>query len=159
MKKKWSLVVAIVVIVLLVVAIVCTILFNNKDENKNGNDEIGNSGIESGDIQADIPESVKVSLNSESGETTKLGDFEVNNLIVKYEDGYTFVQGDIANNTDVDYPIGASLEITLYKDGSELIRFPVLTSSLNKGEKSTFESKLTIDCSDATEVKIDLIEH
>lgn len=159
MKKNWSIVIAIVVIILLIVAIVCTVLFNDKDGNKNGNGEIENNGIESGEHQADLPGSVKVSLNSESGEVAKLGGFEVENLVAKYEDGYTFVQGDITNKTDVDYPVGASLEVTLYKDGLELIKFPVLTSSLNKGEKSTFESKLTIDCSGATDVKINLIEN
>ena len=155
MKKKWSLVVAVVVIVVLVVAIVYMML--NRD-GENGN-ELNNQPSTNGNSQAILPESVNVNLNNESGESVKLGNFEVANLKVEYRDGYTFVQGDIENKTEEDYPLGASLEITLYQDGVELIKFPVLTSSLNKGEKSTFESQLTIDCADATDVKIDFVKN
>lgn len=154
MKKKLSVVVAIVVIVLLVVAIVFTV--TNKDNEGN---ELGNNEQTSGDVQAVLPESVKVGLGNNSGDVAKLGEFEVENIVLKYEDGYTFFKGDIKNRTEVDYPVGLGLEVTLLKGDAELISFPVLTSSLNAGDKSTFESQLTIDCSGATDVKIDLVEN
>ncbi len=156
MKKKWSVVVAVVVIILLAIAIVCTVVMNNDKEKENNSDNQQNI---SGDVQAELPESVKVGLGNNSGDVAKLGEFEVENIVLKYEDGYTFFKGDIKNRTEVDYPVGLGLEVTLLKGDAELIKFPVLTSSLNAGDKSTFESKLTIDCSSATDVKIDLVEN
>lgn len=152
MKKKWGIVIAILVIVLLIVGIIFVTM-------KDG------MWIESGDNQKDSNSGEGQSVIITSGEQTaikdatiKVGEFIIENLSMEYTDGYTFIKGDIVNNTDKNYMEGASFRISLFENEKVLMRFPVMSSTLIAGGRSSFNTQLTLDCTLATDIVVDLVE-
>ena len=152
MKKKWGIVIAILVIVLLIVGIIFVTM-------KDG------MWIESGDNQKDSNSGEGQSVIITSGEQTaikdatiKVGEFIIENLSMEYTDGYTFIKGDIVNNTDKNYMEGASFRISLFENEKVLMTFPVMSSTLIEGGRSSFNTQLTLDCTLATDIVVDLVE-
>lgn len=152
MKKKWGIVIAILVIVLLIVGIIFVTM-------KDG------MWIESGDNQKDSNSGEGQSVIITSGEQTaikdatiKVGEFIIENLSMEYTDGYTFIKGDIVNNTDKNYMEGASFRISLFENEKVLMTFPVMSSTLIAGGRSSFNTQLTLDCTLATDIVVDLVE-
>ncbi|MBR3887954.1 MAG: hypothetical protein IKJ32_02515 [Clostridia bacterium] len=152
MKKKWGIVIAILVIVLLIVGIIFVTM-------KDG------VWIESGDNQKDSNSGEGQSVIITSGEQTaikdatiKVGEFIIENLSMEYTDGYTFIKGDIVNNTDKNYMEGASFRISLFENEKVLMTFPVMSSTLIAGGRSSFNTQLTLDCTLATDIVVDLVE-
>ena len=90
--------------------------------------------------------------------TIKVGEFVIENLDMEYTDGYTFIKGDIVNNTEKDYMEGANFRITLYEKDKVLMTFPVMSSTLLAGGRSSFNTQLTLDCTLATDIVVDLVE-
>ena len=153
MKKKWGIVVAILLIVALIGAIVFVTMKDGiwieKENNENGNNI-------SGDAQSVIITSGEQTTIKDS--TIEVGEFVIENLDMQYQDGYTFVKGDIVNNTEKDYVEGANFRISLYENDKLIITFPVLSSTLVAGGRSSFNTQLTLDCTLATNIVIDLVE-
>ena len=152
MKKKWGIVIAVLLIVLLIVAIVLVtmkdgIWIENSDNQKDSLSGEGQSVIVTSGEQTAIKDT-----------TIKVGEFIIENLDIEYTDGYTFIKGDIVNNTDKEYLEGASFRITLYENDKVLMTFPVMSSTLIAGGRSSFNSQLTLDCTLATDIVVDLIE-
>ncbi len=151
MKKKWWLVVAGVVIVVAIVVLV----LNNVSKP-------GNAGLNSGNVDnlsGDLGQPGMINASGEfSDGPIEVDGFTVEDLSIEYEDGYTFLKGNIFNNTETDYPTGAGFRISIFQGEKLLITIPVMTSTLMRGEKSLFETQITMDCSLATEVKVSLME-
>lgn len=152
MKKKWGIVIAILVIVLLMGGIIFVTM---KDGMwiENGDEQNENF---SGDGQSVIITSGEQTTIKDS--TIKVGEFVIENLKMEYKEGYTFISADIVNNTEKDYPEGANFKITLYEKEKTIISFPVISSTLNAGGSSSFSTQLTMDCTLATDIVIDLVE-
>ena len=151
MKKKWGIVVAILVIVVIVGAIVFVSV-------KDGVwiDETNHNKDASGDAQTVIITSGEQTKIQDT--TIKVGEFVIENLDMEYTDGYTFIKGDIVNNTEKDYMEGANFRITLYEKDKVLMTFPVMSSTLLAGGRSSFNTQLTLDCTLATDIVVDLVE-
>lgn len=151
MKKKWGIVVAILAIVVLIGAIV---FVSMKDgvwiEEDNHNKDA------SGDAQTVIITSGEQTTIKDT--TIEVGEFVIENLDMEYTDGYTFIKGDIVNNTEKDYMEGANFRITLYEKDKVLMTFPVMSSTLFAGGRSSFNTQLTLDCTLATDIVVDLVE-
>lgn len=151
MKKKWGIVIAILVIVVLIGAI---IFVSMKDgvwiEEDNHNKDA------SGDAQTVIITSGEQTTIKDT--TIEVGEFKIENLNMEYRDGYTFIKGDIVNNTEKDYKEGASFRITLYEKDKVLMTFPVMSNTLVAGGRSSFNTQLTLDCTLATDIVVDLVE-
>ena len=149
MKKKWWLAIAIAVVVILVVAILVMML-------SGGDSSKGKIPGVSGEGQSTIVVSGEQTAIKDA--TIKVDEFVVENLSLNYEDGYTFIQGDICNNSETDYLDGASFNISLYENEKLLITFPVRSSTLRANERSSFNAQLTMDCTLATDIIIDFVE-
>ena len=151
MKKKWGIVVAIFAIALLIGAIVFVSVKDGVwiDEENHNKDA-------SGDGQSVIITSGEQTTIKDT--TIEVGEFVVENLGLEYVDGYTFVKGDIVNNTEKDYPEGANFRISLYENEKKLMTFPVLSSTLVAGGRSSFNAQLTLDCTLATDIVSDWVE-
>ena len=154
MKKKWGIVIAVLIIVALIGAIIFVTMkdglwIDDKNDNGNRNDI-------SGDAQSVIITSGEQTNIKDS--TIEVGEFVIENLDMQYSDGYTFVKGDIVNNTDKDYLEGANFRISLYEKDKLLMTFPVMSSTLAAGGRSSFNTQLTMDCTLATDIVVDLVE-
>ncbi len=150
MKKKWG--IAILVIVLLIGGIIFVTMkdglwIENGDDQKESNSGDGQSVIITSGEQTAIKDS-----------TIKVGGFVIENLSMEYADGYTFIKGDIVNNTEKDYLEGATFRISLYENEEEMMTFPVMSSTLVAGGRSAFNTQLTLDCTLATDIAVDLVE-
>ncbi len=151
MKKKWGIVVAILAIVVLIGAIIFVSMKDGVwiEEDTHNKDA-------SGDAQTIIITSGEQTTVKDT--TIEVGEFIIENLNIEYKDGYTFIKGDIVNNTEKDYMEGANFRITLYEKDKVLMTFPVISSTLFAGGRSSFATQLTLDCTLATDIVIDLVE-
>ena len=158
-KKVWLAVICVIILI----AVLCGIYFMmNRIPKTNVEIQPNNSVNSNSNVNTEnkVAHSNKMLLGDNSGETVlKIGEFEISNISLKYEDEMTDFSANIQNNSENDYEDGVQLNISFYRaDDSLMYELPVMTGTLLKGGRSSISARTTKDITDAAKISVSKVD-
>ena len=161
MKKRLILLV-ILVIVLIIVVTASVIIINNLEKNKLNLQENG-EGIVEEEIQNQVKEEfvevldngIKQNISTKLKETKVIDGLEISNIDFFMSNYQTIFRADITNKSGKDTKARGINIIMLNKDGSVYTTIPGVINDLKNGEKTKFETAMTLDYANAYDFRVE----
>lgn len=170
MKKIYFLLALILIIAMAFVIYIITnnntnefyIIMNNTNELELIPDNLENVNVNESLVPKNVIINTDGTKENKSPEVTTpvvLEEFELKDISLKYDNGLTDFSATVVNNSDVDYNYGAEFNVYFYDDaGKTMVTIPVITSTLKSKGESYINSKITMDCSNASSIKVEIVK-
>ena len=154
MKKKEKRML-LILLVILVIAIVIFVVNKNlkKENNSNGNE---NTAQQENTETEEFVQVLELNTSTELNKEKQVGNYKFENMQLTTQDNQTVLLADVTNTgsskTDIQL-----VDITLLdKDGKEIITVGGIISQLDPGEKTQFNTSMTLDYANTYDFKITL---
>ena len=158
MKKKEKRMI-LILLVILVIAIVIFVVSKNakKENNSNGNESTTQQeNTEPEEFVQILEDGTKLNTSTEINKEKQVGNYKFENMQLTTQDNQTVLLADVTNTgsskTDIQL-----VDVTLLdKDGNEIITIGGIISQLEPGEKTQFNTSMTLDYANTYDFKITL---
>ena len=158
MKKKEKRMI-LILLVILVIAIVIFVVSKNakKENNSNGNESTTQQENTEPEEFVQVQEDgTKLNTSTELKKEKQVGNYKFENMQLTTQDNQTVLLADVtntgSNKTDIQL-----VDVTLLdKDGNEIITVGGIISQLEPGEKTQFNTSMTLDYANTYDFKITL---
>ena len=158
MKKKEKRML-LILLVILVIAIVIFVVNKNlkKENNSNGNENTTQQeNTETEEFVQVLEDGTKLNTSTELNKEKQVENYKFENMQLTTQDNQTVLLADVTNTgsskTDIQL-----VDITLLdKDGKEIITVGGIISQLDPGEKTQFNTSMTLDYANTYDFKITL---
>lgn len=165
MKKNEKIMIFILLIVLLV-AIIAFVINQNKNEENSNNENIveenniseENNLIEENNTVEEFTEvldnGVKLNTSEELGKTKQVGSFKFENIQLTEQDGQSVLLADVTNTSAKSTDVTLVDVVLLDKNGKEIVTVGGIIKALKPGEKTQFNTSMTLDYANTYDFKI-----
>ena len=161
MKKKEKRMI-LILLVILIIAIVIFVVSKNANKGNKGNNANENGSTtqqentEPEEFVQVLEDGTKLNTSTELNKEKQVGNYKFENMQLTTQDNQTVLLADVTNTgsskTDIQL-----VDVTLLdKDGNEIITVGGIISQLEPGEKTQFNTSMTLDYANTYDFKITL---
>ena len=158
MKKKEKRMILILLIIL-IIAIVIFVVSKNTNKKINTNENTSTTQLENTEPEEFVQvqeDGTKLNTSTELNKEKQVGNYKFENMQLTTQDNQTVLLADVTNTgsskTDIQL-----VDVTLLdKDGNEIITVGGIISQLDPGEKTQFNTSMTLDYANTYDFKITL---
>ena len=158
MKKKEKRMILILLIIL-IIAIVIFVVSKNTNKKINTNENTSTTQQENTEPEEFVQvleDGTKLNTSTELNKEKQVGNYKFENMQLTTQDNQTVLLADVtntgSNKTDIQL-----VDVTLLdKDGNEIITVGGIISQLDPGEKTQFNTSMTLDYANTYDFKITL---
>ena len=158
MKKKEKRML-LILLVILVIAIVIFVVSKNTNKKINTNENTSTTQLENTEPEEFVQvleDGTKLNTSTELKKEKQVGNYKFENMQLTTQDNQTVLLADVtntgSNKTDIQL-----VDVTLLdKDGNEIITVGGIISQLEPGEKTQFNTSMTLDYANTYDFKITL---
>ena len=158
MKKKEKRMILILLIIL-IIAIVIFVVSKNANKGNNANENGSTTQQENTEPEEFVQvleDGTKLNTSTELNKEKQVGNYKFENMQLTTQDNQTVLLADVtntgSNKTDIQL-----VDVTLLdKDGNEIITVGGIISQLDPGEKTQFNTSMTLDYANTYDFKITL---
>ena len=158
MKKKEKRMI-LILLVILIIAIVIFVVSKNTNKKINTNENTSTTQLENTEPEEFVQvqeDGTKLNTSTELNKEKQVGNYKFENMQLTTQDNQTVLLADVTNTgsskTDIQL-----VDITLLdKDGNEIITVGGIISQLDPGEKTQFNTSMTLDYANTYDFKITL---
>ena len=158
MKKKEKRMILILLIIL-IIAIVIFVVSKNTNKKINTNENTSTTQLENTEPEEFVQvqeDGTKLNTSTELNKEKQVGNYKFENMQLTTQDNQTVLLADVtntgSNKTDIQL-----VDVTLLdKDGNEIITVGGIISQLEPGEKTQFNTSMTLDYANTYDFKITL---
>ncbi len=161
MKKKEKRMILILLIILIIAIVIFAISKNtNKGDKTNNTNSNGESTTQENAAPEEfvqvLEDGTKLNTSTELNKEKQVGNYKFENMQLTTQDNQTVLLADVtntgSNKTDIQL-----VDVTLLdKDGNEIITVGGIISQLEPGEKTQFNTSMTLDYANTYDFKITL---
>ena len=154
-KKTKNIIIALIIVVIIVIAIVAFVLVKNKGKDNNENNTAGTSENTANEQYVQmLDDGTKLNTSSKLGETKKVGDLTFENIQLTAEGGQTILLADVTN-TGKKATDTVLVDIKLLdENGNEIVTVGGIVQPLEAGEKTQFNTSMTLDYANAYDFEV-----
>lgn len=154
MKKKEKRMLLILLVILVIAIVIFVVNKNLKKENNENTAQQENTETE--EFVQVLEDGTKLNTSTELNKEKQVGNYKFENMQLTTQDNQTVLLADVTNTgsskTDIQL-----VDITLLdKDGKEIITVGGIISQLDPGEKTQFNTSMTLDYANTYDFKITL---
>ena len=158
MKKKEKRMI-LILLVILIIAIVIFVVRKNTNKKINTNENTSTTQLENTEPEEFVQvqeDGTKLNTSTELNKEKQVGNYKFENMQLTTQDNQTVLLADVtntgSNKTDIQL-----VDVTLLdKDGNEIITVGGIISQLEPGEKTQFNTSMTLDYANTYDFKITL---
>ena len=158
MKKKEKRMI-LILLVILIIAIVIFVVSKNANKENNTNENASTTQLENTEPEEFVQvqeDGTKLNTSTELNKEKQVGNYKFENMQLTTQDNQTVLLADVtntgSNKTDIQL-----VDVTLLdKDGNEIITVGGIISQLEPGEKTQFNTSMTLDYANTYDFKITL---
>ena len=158
MKKKEKRMI-LILLVILIIAIVIFVVSKNTNKKINTNENTSTTQLENTEPEEFVQvqeDGTKLNTRTELNQEKQVGNYKFENMQLTTQDNQTVLLADVtntgSNKTDIQL-----VDVTLLdKDGNEIITVGGIISQLEPGEKTQFNTSMTLDYANTYDFKITL---
>ena len=158
-KRKKEKRIIVILLIILIIAIAVFVINNNKNkENKNNaeNENIVYEDENTEEFVQALEDGTKINTSEQLNKTKQIGTYKFENIQLAEQNNQTVLLADVtntgSNKTDIQL-----VDVTLLdKDGNEIITVGGIISQLEAGEKTQFNTSMTLDYANTYDFKITL---
>lgn len=158
MKKKEKRMI-LILLVILIIAIVIFVVSKNANKENNTNENASATQLENTEPEEFVQvqeDGTKLNTSTELNKEKQVGNYKFENMQLTTQDNQTVLLADVtntgSNKTDIQL-----VDVTLLdKDGNEIITVGGIISQLDPGEKTQFNTSMTLDYANTYDFKITL---
>ena len=158
MKKKEKRMI-LILLVILIIAIVIFVVSKNANKENNTNENASATQLENTEPEEFVQvqeDGTKLNTSTELNKEKQVGNYKFENMQLTTQDNQTVLLADVtntgSNKTDIQL-----VDVTLLdKDGNEIITVGGIISQLEPGEKTQFNTSMTLDYANTYDFKITL---
>jgi Na+-translocating ferredoxin:NAD+ oxidoreductase RnfG subunit len=158
MKKKEKRMI-LILLVILIIAIVIFVVSKNTNKKINTNENTSTTQLENTEPEEFVQvqeDGTKLNTSTELNKEKQVGNYKFENMQLTTQDNQTVLLADVTNTgsskTDIQL-----VDVTLLdKDGNEIITVGGIISQLEPGEKTQFNTSMTLDYANTYDFKITL---
>ena len=158
MKKKEKRMI-LILLVILIIAIVIFVVSKNTNKKINTNENTSTTQLENTEPEEFVQvqeDGTKLNTSTELNKEKQVGNYKFENMQLTTQDNQTVLLADVtntgSNKTDIQL-----VDVTLLdKDGNEIITVGGIISQLDPGEKTQFNTSMTLDYANTYDFKITL---
>ncbi|CDE15088.1 unknown [Clostridium sp. CAG:470] len=158
MKKKEKRMI-LILLVILIIAIVIFVVSKNTNKKINTNENTSTTQLENTEPEEFVQvqeDGTKLNTSTELNKEKQVGNYKFENMQLTTQDNQTVLLADVtntgSNKTDIQL-----VDVTLLdKDGNEIITVGGIISQLEPGEKTQFNTSMTLDYANTYDFKITL---
>ena len=158
MKKKEKRMI-LILLVILIIAIVIFVVSKNTNKKINTNENTSTTQLENTEPEEFVQvqeDGTKLNTSTELNKEKQVGNYKFENMQLTTQDNQTVLLADVtntgSNKTDIQL-----VDVTLLdKDGNETITVGGIISQLEPGEKTQFNTSMTLDYANTYDFKITL---
>ena len=158
MKKKEKRMILILLVILIIAIVIFVVSKNLNKENKT-NENASTTQLENTEPEEFVQvleDGTKLNTSTELNKEKQVGNYKFENMQLTTQDNQTVLLADVtntgSNKTDIQL-----VDVTLLdKDGNEIITVGGIISQLEPGEKTQFNTSMTLDYANTYDFKITL---
>ena len=148
-----------ILLVILIIAIVIFVVSKNTNKKINTNENTSTTQLENTEPEEFVQvqeDGTKLNTSTELNKEKQVGNYKFENMQLTTQDNQTVLLADVTNTgsskTDIQL-----VDVTLLdKDGNEIITVGGIISQLEPGEKTQFNTSMTLDYANTYDFKITL---
>lgn len=141
----------IILLIILVIAIIIFVVNKNKKENNNENAEENNTVEEFVQV---LEDGTKLNTSTKLSEAKEVNGLKFENMQLTEQNGQSVLLADVTNNSGKATNLTIVDVVLLDKNGQEIITVGGIISPLQAGEKTQFNTSMTLDYANAYDFKI-----
>ena len=144
----------IILILLAIIAIVILIFVvsKNKNTNKEENTQVENTVVE--EFVQVLEDGTKLNTSKKLNERKEVNGLTFENVQFTEQNGQSVLLADVTNNSGKAIDVTLVDVILLDKNGQEIVKLGGIISPLKPGEKTQFNTSMTLDYANAYDFKI-----
>ena len=141
----------IILLIILVIAIIIFVVNKNKKGNNNENAEEDNTVEEFVQV---LEDGTKLNTSTKLSEAKEVNGLKFENMQLTEQNGQSVLLADVTNNSGKATNLTIVDVVLLDKNGQEIITVGGIISPLQAGEKTQFNTSMTLDYANAYDFKI-----
>ena len=141
----------IILLIILVIAIIIFVVNKNKKGNNNENAEENNTVEEFLQV---LEDGTKLNTSTKLSEAKEVNGLKFENMQLTEQNGQSVLLADVTNNSGKATNLTIVDVVLLDKNGQEIITVGGIISPLQAGEKTQFNTSMTLDYANAYDFKI-----
>ncbi|MEI3394529.1 MAG: FxLYD domain-containing protein [Clostridia bacterium] len=141
----------IILLIILVIAIIIFVVNKNKKGNNNENAEENNTVEEFVQV---LEDGTKLNTSTKLSEAKEVNGLKFENMQLTEQNGQSVLLADVTNNSGKATNLTIVDVVLLDKNGQEIITVGGIISPLQAGEKTQFNTSMTLDYANAYDFKI-----
>lgn len=141
----------IILLIILVIAIIIFVVNKNKKGNNNENVEENNTVEEFVQV---LEDGTKLNTSTKLSEAKEVNGLKFENMQLTEQNGQSVLLADVTNNSGKATNLTIVDVVLLDKNGQEIITVGGIISPLQAGEKTQFNTSMTLDYANAYDFKI-----
>ena len=141
----------IILLIILVIAIIIFVVNKNKKGNNNENAEENNTVEEFVQV---LEDGTKLNTSTKLSEAKEVNGLKFENMQLTEQNGQSVLLADVTNNSGKATNLTIVDVVLLDKNGQERITVGGIISPLQAGEKTQFNTSMTLDYANAYDFKI-----
>lgn len=153
MKKSKKTIIILIVIVLIIIGILTFVLIQNKSKEENAENNTGENTTNEQYVQV-LEDGTKLNNSSKLSEAKKVGDLSFENIQLTSQGGQTVLLADVTN-TGKKATDTVLVDVKLLdEEGNEIVTVGGIVQPLEAGEKTQFNTSMTLDYANAYDFEI-----
>ena len=155
-KEKRMILILLVILIIAIVIFVVSKNLNKESKTKENGSTIQQENTEPEEFVQVLEDGTKLNTSTELNKEKQVGNYKFENMQLTTQDNQTVLLADVtntgSNKTDIQL-----VDVTLLdKDGNEIITVGGIISQLEPGEKTQFNTSMTLDYANTYDFKITL---
>lgn len=144
------------ILILLVITVIVAIIFFATREKKNTEDT--NTTVEENNVVEEfvqvLEDGTKLNTSTKLNEAKEVNGLKFENIQLTEQNGQSVLLADVTNNSDKTTDLTLVDVVLLDKDGNEIVTVGGIISPLQAGEKTQFNTSMTLDYANAYDFRI-----
>lgn len=144
------------ILILLVITVIVAIIFFATREKKNTEDT--NMTVEENNVVEEfvqvLEDGTKLNTSTKLNEAKEVNGLKFENIQLTEQNGQSVLLADVTNNSDKTTDLTLVDVVLLDKDGNEIVTVGGIISPLQAGEKTQFNTSMTLDYANAYDFRI-----
>lgn len=159
--KKNEKIIIFILLVVLIIAIIAFMVNQNKNVKELNNEnmtEENNLVEENNTVEEEFTQlldnGVKLNTSEELGKTKQVGSFKFENIQLTEQDDQSILLADVTNTSSKATDVTLVDVVLLDKNGKEIVTVGGIIKALKPGEKTQFNTSMTLDYANTYDFKI-----
>lgn len=144
------------ILILLIITVIVAIIFFATREKKNTEDT--NTAVEENNVVEEfvqvLEDGTKLNTSTKLNEAKEVNGLKFENIQLTEQNGQSVLLADVTNNSDKTTDLTLVDVVLLDKDGNEIVTVGGIISPLQAGEKTQFNTSMTLDYANAYDFRI-----